>query len=351
VENRVFWGDIHVMNGLSAGLGTLDETYVYARDIACLDFASVTNHDTMLSDEEWDLTKRAAINFNESGRFVTLSGYEYSETKYAGHKNVYYLNDDEPMYRCTEYKSPDALWAALNGKVAITIPHHPARPGPGRSTNWDFHNQHFQRLVEIYSCWGSSEYQDNPRKPGINHLYENHEIPKESTVQAALERGYKLGIIASSDTHSHHAGYGDWIGNFARRRAYHGGLVAVLAPELNREEVWKALWDRRCYGTTGSRIIINFEINNAKMGSEIESEKAPNIKIEVIGSNKISKIETIRNNEVINVHRSQSISANVSFIDNKTKNGNEYFYYIRVTQIDEEIAWSSPIWVKMKKLE
>ena len=69
----------------------------------------------------------------------------------------------------------------------------------------------------------------------------------------ALERGWLLGLIASSDDHAGRPGATDWL---RTQQVYPGGLVAVWAPELTREALWDALWNRRCYGTTLSLIHI-----------------------------------------------------------------------------------------------
>ena len=41
------------------------------------------------------------------------------------------------------------------------------------------------------------------------------------------------------------------------------------APELTREAVFDALHARRTYGTTGRRILLDFRVNDAPVGSEI----------------------------------------------------------------------------------
>jgi len=343
-DYKIYWGDPHVHSSLSDGLGTLEECYEYARYDADLDFAVVTDHDTMITDEKWELIKRAASDFYEPGKFVTFSGYEYSERKYGGDKNVYYFTDDQPIFRCIDEgsKTPIELWNNLRGRKALTIPHHTTHKY--MRTNWDYHDPHFQRLVEIYSEWGNSEYPGNPRPLCLNHLHEERAPPKGTTVQDGLARGYRLGFVAGSDNHSGQPGYCDQMGNFSRRRAYHGGLTAIYAESLTREALWEALYNRRCYATTGARIIVEFFMDKHMMGEEYSTNEPPEINVRVLGTSSIEKVEVVRSNKEIFVKEGNGSQVCFHFVDENIMPGFNY-YYIRVTQEDGEMAWSSPIWV------
>jgi len=46
-----------------------------------------------------------------------------------------------------------------------------------------------------------------------------------------------------------------------------GGLTCVLAPALTRDAVFDALRERRCYGTTGPRIDLSFQIDRRPMAA------------------------------------------------------------------------------------
>ena len=63
--------------------------------------------------------------------------------------------------------------------------------------------------------------------------------------------------IAASDDHRSQPGKPHW------------GLAAVRAPELTRAAIFDGLHARRTYGTTGQRILLDFRVNDAPMGSEI----------------------------------------------------------------------------------
>jgi hypothetical protein len=60
----------------------------------------------------------------------------------------------------------------------------------------------------------------------------------------------------------------------------------------------------------------------------------------------IKSIEVCRNNEFVYTHQPKDATAktaDVVFTDRAPLGGRSY-YYVRVIQTDDEIAWSSPVW-------
>ena len=342
---NLYWGDLHIMNGafwIPQDLETKDY-YDYAKNKVGLDFAAITDicreshlyEYSRITQKEWELLLELSRRYYEPDKFVTFPAYEYNERLIGGDKNVYFLNEEEAELFCWDdprYNTPEKLWAALKSKKAMTIPHHPVTTRLGQ--NWDHHSPERQRLVEIYSEWGSSE------GPGCRRPFKVPTDYINKSVQHALARGYRLGIIASTDTHSGEVG--------------EAAKAAVWAKNLTREEIWKGLWNRHCYGTTGERIILSFHLNECMMGEIVEQAvDERDIYVEVIGTNTLEKVEIIRNNKVLYTHQGKGQYEEVRYRD--TQNPRQIslypllFYYIRVTQVDGEMAWSSPIWVNLGK--
>ena len=99
----------------------------------------------------------------------------------------------------------------------MTIPYHCMK-----KRNWNFYDPEFDRLVEVYSCWGSYESrEDNP----LNTKRQ----PRNQSVMHAYGLGLTPGMVASGDSHVGYPGrslnYGDpnWCQNWK------GGLAAVFA--------------------------------------------------------------------------------------------------------------------------
>jgi len=384
-----YWGDIHGHTLMSDGHLTPHQFYTYARDVELLDFSAITDHDTHMSRRErggedeylfspfwhtplgpWNIIKYETARFHHPGRFVTLLGYEWTgSTVFTprdmcfGHKNVYYLSDDGPMYSHLDPESntPHKLYHLLKNKEAIVIPHHTIRqvspseeaytnnegqkpesqfvPSRG-GTNWDFHDEKLECLVEIYSKWGNSEYFGCPR-PVVNSK-------PEGSVQEALRRGYKMGFVAGSDTHTSGPGspFPEWQPGPLK---YRSGLTCVLAPKLTRQAIFEALKRRHCYATTGERIYLEFTLNDKFIMGDCVSfphEKSTRkFQIVVGGTDIIDKIQIIKNNEEIHTENPESNFLRFTFEDSQPIQNIDY-YYIRVTQKDGEMAWFSPIWVR-----
>jgi hypothetical protein len=285
-------------------------------------------------------------------RFVTLPAFEWT-SKLHGHRNIYYLRNDLPFFTARkggdswspENDTPKDLWRKLRElrAEAITVPHHTS--AVWHPLNWDYFDPDFDRLVEIYSCWGNSEYAHNPY-PG-----RGSDRWKDLYVQNALARGYRLGIIASSDGHDGNPGFAQGIPKHPH--LYHAlgsGRVAVLANEHTRERIFEALRARRCYATTGERIVLDFRINGILMGGEIETDDdRPSRKIEVrvTGTCPLRDIVVVKNNvDTLCHHASRDREALTCDDDAFIKKTD--WYYVRVTQQDGEMAWSSPIWITVR---
>ena len=339
LTTHLYWGDIHGHSGVCDGTGTPDNYYQYARDVAGLDISALTTHDAhgflpLDEDEEtWTFIRERTDSYYRPGVFVTFPGYEWTNWTY-GHQHVIFLNSEEGRvcsFRDPQSNNPKGLWECLKGKKAITIPHHVG--GGPIPTDWDFYNPTFQPVTEICSIHGNCEYYGALK--GIYNPQENH------FVRDALSRGYKLGIIGSGDSHNGHPGRRD-------SGALTAGLMGVYAEELTRESIWKALQERSVYATSGARIIVNFQINNKSMGQIIpvgDEQTVRNIAGRVIGTDVIKEVAIIKNGSTLYVEKGQGREITISYSDTTPVKAGDY-YYLRAVQEDDEIAWSSPVWLE-----
>ncbi len=334
---KLFFGDIHGHSRLSDGTGSPEDFYHYARRVSGLDITALTDHSDhgtiQIKGKVWDRIRNAANNAYEPGSFVTFLGFEWTNRKY-GHRNIYYLGGDGPVFRSidTESDTPPELWNLLESHEAMTIAHHTG--GGPAATDWSVKPGEKEWLVEISSIHGTSEYYGAPT--------EVNPPVKGAFVRDALLRGYRLGIIGSGDTHDGHPGQRT-VG------AAVTGLLGVYSPELTREAVWEAFQRRQVYATTGPKIILDFRAANSPMGSEIKwpaSMGPVPLSVRVIGCNEIESVEIIRNGEKIIERKADGVSVHYLLEDPQPQPGTSW-YYARIVQKDGNMAWSSPIWVKL----
>lgn len=353
---NVYFGDLHVHSGeehgtgRSCGLGTLAENYEYARDVAGLDVLSITDHDWQMKDQDdWRTRQEQMDEWNDNGRFVVIPGYEWTSARY-GHRNVYYRSTGWPWFDSNvggghnqiadNSPSPTDLWRALRecGAPALTIAHHSSTGF--FPVDWHYMDPQFDRLVEVYSTWGNSEYLGAPyggyasdRHPGMGAL-------------DALRMGHRLGLMASSDGHDGCPGNANW--SHRQPHLHHrlgSGFIAVLADELTREAIWDAMYARRCYATTGTRIVLSFSVNGAVMGSEIAAAdgEARVIEAQVQGTAPLQRLELVKSGVVVYEQACRGMDASIDLAEADA--AGPAFYYLRVFQSDGEMAWSSPVWV------
>ena len=339
-ESNLYWGDIHGHTWLSDGLKMPEEYFYFAQEEAALDFTAIADHSQYLSDEDWEQIMYATAGHNRPGKMVTLLGYEYSmnaSKEHFGDKCIYYPGDEGPLLRATDIDRTAYANMAEHAQLwkehgAMMILHQHAN-GSG-----SFYDPDLVRLCEVYSIWGASESltATRPLLPARDRDYTGH------LGEDLLAKGWRLGFMAASDDHAGRPGKTDWL---RVRRAYPGGLAAVWAPELTREAIWDALWNRRCYGTTGARIVLEFEVDGAPMGSVLECERPePRIDVAVTGTEAVTFVEVLRGRDVIYEHTGNGPSVRFTLTDADAPEGGTY-YYVRVIQADGEMAWSSPVWV------
>jgi hypothetical protein len=338
-DRGIFFGELHSQMWHSMGTGTTAEFFEWGRDVAGLDFCAPANHYNWrfeVTDEVWRELVETCNAFNAPGRFATLVSYEWQTGGLpGGHKNVYFRgNEGEFLYWYRgERNTPDALWESLKGRDVLTVPHHPKAM---RGADWSFRNDAHQRLVEICSNWGLSE------------------TGGPLSVQSALAMGHRLGFVGGTDSH-----YG-----LANQGSYHvndgNGLACVVAPELTRDAIWQALYDRCCYATTGDRILLDCTMNGHPMGTDVAVDLAGaglrTFAMRIAGTATITLIELLRNNQVVFTARPGSDTWDGEWTDTEPlgpqalqpafENDRPFvFYYLRVTQRNRQQAWASPFWL------
>ena len=212
-------------------------------------------------------------------------------------------------------------------------------------------------LLEIYSSWGSREFWGG-RRPDVRPT--RH---PDRTVHAVLSQGIAVGLAAGSNSR---LGFGGDARRAEAGRGYSGGLTAVYAESLTREALFAAMRERRCYATTGARILLRFEVDGHGMGQLVEVEpgdrvtnRERHVRVTVHGTSLVDRVEIVRNNVDVCTYRGESEDVSFDWTDQqaldrialpRAMRGGALtcYYYARVTQLDGEIAWSSPVWFTMR---
>lgn len=361
-EHRLCFGDIHTHSGQvgdqcsnkGCGMGSRLENYAYARGPGALDFYALTDHEWQVDPAKGNEYLGLADLHNQDGRFACLPAFEFTNLLY-GHRNVYFRGTGGRVFNANttggtptldpaKSHTPADLWRAMaqTGVPFLTVPHHPS--STSHPLNLDFYDPRYDRLYEVYSCWGSSEYYgDFPR--GVSDRL------RTGDYQDALRRGQRYGVIASSDGHDGHPGSAQ-SPLIKHHHTFHfcgSGRAAVLATELTRADVFDALYARRCYGTTGVPIVLDCNVCAAPIGSELPALSAgrvPQLTYVCTGTNGIDHVRIVKNGRIVHTipcHGQRTIQG--EWEDTHYAAGNAASYYVRIVQVDRESAWSSPVWI------
>ena len=137
-------------------------------------------------------------------------------------------------------------------------------------------------------------------------------------------------------------------------------MTAVRASQLTREAVFQALYDRRTYGTTGAKIILEVTVNGASMGQTVQLRRPTVVTVEAYGTHPIRRIEVLRYQpgqkdfEVIHQWTPGSRDFLGKYADAQVRPG--AVYYVRLGQSlpvrgRPSMAWSSPVWIRKDSQE
>jgi hypothetical protein len=351
---KTYWGDLHSHSRYSwDGVGTT--SFDYARHVSALDFYALTDHSSTadshtrgLGPHVWKEYNAITEKHNEPHRFVTLHAYEASFGAPHGHHNVYFRGSPGPLFAPGNKGGLPELWKALTAGQALTVPHHTGKFPVG--VRWDVDDPELRRNFEIYSAHGLSEAFD-PEHP-LAFEQSDFTGPSRSAngahfAQDAWIHGLVLSTIASSDDHRAQPGKPHW------------GLAAVRAQGLTREQIFDAIHDRRTYGTTGARILLDFAINGDAMGRSVAVSAAPRLEVAAHGTDVIDEVQVLRYSkssrgfEVIESIRPRALDFAWARVDAGFRE--DSIYYVRLRQRGEiegrvAMAWSSPIWVRLTKV-
>jgi hypothetical protein len=375
ISSQLYWGDTHIhTREFSDGIGTGRDGFHYAKNVVLHDFAALGDHLNQRFNVWMEGRKTVMFPYDRSvwnnlielckeftdNIFVALPGYEWSGrelyVRIAGLDSPYeFISDKVILFPLDtaltapliDYASPDGclqeqLYEFLKDVECAIMSHTPISWSMG--TSWSELRNDFEKVVEIYSSHGSSEEFGGGYRPLITNR-------KEGSVHWALNHGIKLGFIGGGDDHYTHPGcpirqYK--MKDLAPSLRYKPGIAAIFSENLSSKNLISNLNNRNCYATTGERMWIKIKINSTLMGQETIVNEPPVIVVTVCGTEHVESVELIKNGEIITVRTPAFDRIKFAYIDDELKNGEEAYYYVRVTQFDGERGWSSPIWADAK---
>ena len=347
-DYRLVLGDTHRHTDISRCAngqdGSLQDAYRYALDTVGLDWLAISDHDQDIlkhrndrkerprQDYDWWRSEKYCQLVTIPDRFVAIYGYEHggSYARRGGHKNIMLA---ERGHGVEEVDAPEELFDALANSGALAIPHQLA--DGGSRTDWEKWNEEFERVGEIFQARGSYEYLRCPREARIN--------TEGNSMWDALAKGIRIGIIASSDHgQTHQARAGVYVEDLAK-------IPTDLSTRngFTRGGIIEALKARRAFGAT-TAVAMQVRVGEHPLGQEITVDELPVIDTYLAACEPITTVEVVRDNQFVFTTRPNKKEVRFRFQDTDLKPGQSAYYYVRAKMGEEDIAWTSPLWIERK---
>ena len=323
-----YFGQLHAHTGISDGTGTVEEAFLYARQVENLDFFAVTDHsdsfdnaedgsvdaDGTAISREWAAGKAAAGAVTDE-RFVGIFGYEmtWPEDKAIGHISTFAT----PGWQTRDQEGMKTLEGYLGALSEV----------PGSISQ-------FNHPGTVYGDFRSfSGY--SPRYDALVHLLEvggENGFTAYDAYTAALDAGWHLAPTASENNHN-----GSW-GSESQSR------TVILARELTEEAIYEALRSHRAYATEDADLKISYRLNGRILGSIMgeTSRLTAEIRLEDGSGDAVGRVEVITDGG--KVAASMDITDTQGQYALNVPTGGSY-YYLRVSRNGKTVAVTAPVWV------
>lgn len=329
--------------------GTFHDDLRYAIYSEGLDFFGMTDHDAQINEVFYRKCMRMADFYNDPDFFVGVPALEWTKGDEGaipirhgvGHRNLIFpditearkfIRNRDEIYSWADPETAlaDDLWAFIHSRNidCVAIPHHPA--DSTHTFDWETHHPEGEPVVEIFQCRGNAEYRGAPRM--INESREHPTTADNAFVDYALrDKKFQLGFIASGDHNN--------IGT---------GIACLWVKEVSRKGILEALRARRTFATTGEKILVDLRVNGVWGGETTPTDGPPKLSFRVEAVHSIASIDILRNSRVVYSWQPAGDSKMEAgeWVDPDYKNETGVlYYYARVMQQNNHIAWSSPVWV------
>ena len=329
-QPQLFWGELH---GMAFNQRPYREYFEWAKEVACLDFAAGEYFSyNACVQETWDTLLQVWDAFEQPGTFISLPAVEYGTPPDISHRIAFYPSTRGlPPILCEERKAAhDPNLTARYSPETIFCTDYRALYDLVRRHNGllhgHFHTQFYagEDLAEIYQ-----------KQPSDLEA-------EERKINRALQAGLKLGIVGGSDTHDSRP-----TNPFPEPGPVRpAGITGVWADRLDRPSLFAALRQRRCYATTGGRMLVDFRVNGRLMGATVRADRY-RLRVEALGTADISRIELLENGVV---RRSFEPRRQHAIVEDEWPAPADHppgvhYCYARIFQADGERAWTSPIWL------
>ena len=340
---QLYFGQLHAHTNISDGAGSVTEAFQHASQVENLDFLAVTDHSNSFDSEgnsqvdlgtdltnvsdEWKQGHEAAAAVTGKD-FVGLYGFEMTWSDGFGHINTF----NTPGFE-----------SRSNSEFG------------NKSGSTEGYQNYYDKLVEVGSSLSQfnhpgttfGDFQDfafyDPQVDqritlievgnGEGAIGSSGYFPSYEYYTRALDKGWHVAPTNNQDNHK-----GNWGDSNTARSV-------VLASDLTEAGIYDAIRNYRVYATEDNDLSILYALNGNAMGSILsKQENGVTLTAQITDPTDTAdmKVEVIVNGGL--VLDSQTLTDGKDTVT-FTFDSNDYsYYYLRVTQADQNIAVTAPVW-------
>lgn len=354
------WGLLHGEAEKVDSDENIEKALRHFRDERALQFYATSPFESESNTQnQWKTTSNTVAEFNEDDRFSTFLGFQWKgKNKDEGVRQILFSKDAKPLLQSTDnkYSNLSKIYKLFSPKEILSIPTFTM--DKENSFSFDAFNPDYERVVEIFNAWGSSETtaKDKNLFPIASEKKKSSIEAADGSIQKALLANCRFGFVAGGLDDR-----GIYENCYEQNVQYTPGLTGIYSKEHSRASLFEALQNRSCFATTGAKMILGFDIANNPMGTELTTKNKPGLELNrhisgfVIGTDKLKEVSIIRNGKVLKTFKPTEDQLDFSYDDleplkttvlkDKATKIPFVFYYLRAVQEDGHVAWSSPIWV------
>ncbi len=337
---RILRGELHRYTEYSLDGtrdGSLDDAYRYMIDAAALDWGGCCDYENGEGHEySWWREQTMTDALKLAGHFIPMFSFEHQARYPEGHRVILFASRGiRPLPHLPPVAvdappapSPDTqmLYKYLRAFGGVSVPYASATD---QGTDWRDNDPSVEPAVEIYEGNRQSyEKEDGPRAAKQGDAIGN--LRPLGYVSKALDKGYRLGFVASSDHHSTHIAYAN-----------------VLAAENTRDAILYAIKKRHVYASTDN-IVADVSCGDRIMGDEFAMTGQPKISVKLLGTAPFAKVTIVKDGQEIYTTAPNLKDVSLDWTDTGVTVGKTSYYYVRGEQADGQLVWASPMWITAK---
>lgn len=326
----LYWGDPH---GMLFNQRPIVDHFAWGKDVNDLDFVGGQLFSYSIAIKEvWEDLQDAWQQYDLPGEFVALPSAEFGTLPDGSHRHGFFpaIARQPPVF-CED--RPGAHDPKLHARF---------HPDTVFCQDYQEFYREMKRRGALMHGHFHTQFYDQEHLAEIFQKQRTDGDVEEEKINQFLMRGVKLGIVGGSDTHDSRPAnpYPEPIPEGA------SGLTGVWAERLDRPSIFDALFKRRCYATSGVRIIVDFRVNGYWMGSTVRADTFT-FTAETVGTDEIEQIDLVVNGDTAASYtpRKQHVQLQDA-VALRFSPVNVHYCYLRIRQRDGNRAWTSPIWLE-----